>query len=140
VYDYHHASHPRVQVVQPIISKELFPDHQHIYMNGAVCPSLPSDGYWLPRDHGLARYLDFVMQWLVKHTVWIRTRERNGHGNGIWIGAVHRHTPQYHISNIRPSDPCWCSLPRRYGDCHLKDDLAEVHGRPSPMRRAETRK
>jgi hypothetical protein len=140
VFDRHHAGHPRVLVVQPIVSKEIFPDHQHIYTNGATCPFLPSDGHWLPREHGLARYLDFVMQWLVKHTVWARTRERDGEGNGIWVGSVHRHTPQYHVTNIRPSDPCWCGLPRRYENCHLREDLAQVHRRPSPVRRAEIRK
>jgi uncharacterized protein YchJ len=66
------------------------------------------------------------MLWLVKHTVWVRTRTQHGEGRGIWIGSAHKHTALYHLQTIGQRDPCYCGSWRPYRHCCYRKDVARA--------------
>lgn len=97
---------PRCYVISPLIPKEK---QNHMWADGAMCAFLASEGVWDWRTHTVADFFPHALVWLVKWMVYDKT--------GIWIGAQHNSSPQYHLQIIGGNDTCWCGSGRSYRKC-----------------------
>ncbi len=115
--------HPRCFIRKPTIplTKRL-----HFLADGSVCPFLASGGAWSWDRHTVSEFVDHIVIWLAKWTIWDQTQH--------WPGRQHTGSPTYHLANIRPSEQCWCRSGRKYHKCHMQADrrvvAASVLGRP----------
>lgn len=105
-------TYPRAWVVSPDISRRTFPDHPHMYPDGAACPFYPPDRTWTWANTP-AQFLHQLAIWLLKTQVWI--------ANGRWIGpdVGHRFGER---PPLRRDDPCHCGSGKIYRHCHRAED------------------
>jgi SEC-C motif-containing protein len=106
--------HPRAFSVRPRISPGRYPCHPHLFVDGALCPYLPSDNVWSWGRNTVADFLDYISIWLAKHLVWERTGACRG---GIWIGPYARHEPRDLLRNVGRNDQCPCGSGEKYKRC-----------------------
>jgi hypothetical protein len=105
---------PRCYVVSPLIPKEK---RMHMWADGAVCAFLASEGIWDWRIHTVADFLPHVLVWALKWLVYDKT--------GVWIGAQHNSSPQYHLQIVSGNDSCWCGSGRPYRKCCRPKDQVD---------------
>lgn len=74
---------PRVYVVTPQIDRRSYPQHPHLYADGAICSYHPDDGSWVWGRDDISRMVDMTVGWLVEHLCW---REF-----GVWPGEEYPH-------------------------------------------------
>lgn len=113
--------HPRVRVLEPLISQRTYPGHPHFYDLEVICPLFPPEKTWSWDTHNLADYLVHVAVWLLKSQVWIATHEATG--QGIWIGPDVPHDAATLLRLVAPGDPCHCGSGRKYKQCHRQHDM-----------------
>ena len=104
---------PYVQVLEPEVSRKLFPNHPHILTIGDIdvaCPSLPSFDPFDWQRNTIVDYLDKTMLWLVRHAVWAQT--------GTWLGKGWPHDPRILACIIDRRSPCPCGSGKWYLACH----------------------
>lgn len=116
--------HPRVRVLEPVISQRTYPGHPHLYDLEIICPLFPPEKTWSWNTHNLVDYLGHVAVWLLKSRVWIATRDQSG--KGIWIGPDVPHDPETLLRIVAPGDPCPCGSGRKYRQCHREYDLIRL--------------
>lgn len=131
---------PLVIPFNPIISYMNFPDHPHLSM-GTNQMFLQGTPFYIPDticftaasndtlgNNQVSRLLntfDEITIWLLRHQVWVATRETTGHG--IWIGPHEGHLdPEAFVARLNPEGNCRCGNRKQYSSCHLKQDLEEV--------------
>lgn len=98
---------PRCYVLFPVILT-----WKHMWHDWSICDSLASQS-WTGTETVADAMPDYLI-WLVKWMVYDQT--------GKWIGAEHESTPEYHLANVKPDDPCWCRSGRLYGECDRERD------------------
>ncbi|WP_041272260.1 hypothetical protein [Desulfitobacterium hafniense] len=121
----------------PVISYMNFPDHPHLNMgnNEALLPGIPlaipdticftaepNSGLGDTLKDRLLYTFDQLTIWLLRHQIWVATREITGHGK--WIGP---HEGQLEaedfLQRLNPQGSCRCGNKKPYNFCHLKEDL-----------------
>lgn len=123
----------------PAITFMNFPDHPHLSMGGPE-RLLPGTQYFLPdsicytnnpnglgntQTERLLAALDEITIWLLRHQIWMATRELTGHG--IWIGPHEGQLdPEWFPSRLNPLGPCRCGSRKTYASCHMTSDLETV--------------
>jgi len=118
---------PTSKSINPPITHELYPDHPHIFHDkSTLCPYLPKEIGWKWSKLKISDYIDWISIFLVKHIVWLKTRERYGFGNGIWIGSAVEHSPEFLFRTHSRGDECWCSSGKPHYKCHRKFDLDRI--------------
>jgi hypothetical protein len=115
---------PRAFISSPFIPHDK---KMHMWNDGAVCAFLASDRVWTWHTDTVATFLPHVLIWVVKWMVFDQT--------GIWIGAEHGNTPQYHLEHVHPKAPCWCGKGPQYRKCHRPADLMAVGQRNTRLLR-----
>ncbi|MGH9928260.1 MAG: SEC-C metal-binding domain-containing protein [Pyrinomonadaceae bacterium] len=111
------STHPRARVLDPFLPRSKW---KHTLGDGAICPYAPWEGVWFWKDHTVVDFMDHVLIWLVKSTVWSQAR--------VWLGEERGHDREYLLEAIKPANQCWCGSGRRYDDCHRNKDHMSVVG------------
>lgn len=105
------AQHPQAFIIEPLTLRK---NTMHTFTNGAICCYPPWKNVWNWQDNTVADFMDRVMIWLIKHTVWQQT--------GAWLGSEMPHDTAFLYRTISPFQQCWCGSGNLYGACHLKSD------------------
>lgn len=120
---------PKVHIIMPEISAQVYPKHPHMYGNlrqdSWACPLSPQYSQWNWEKGATISYLDQIAIWILKTAIWAKT----GAGIaslGIWIGPDTSHEPLSLINNINPTDPCWCGSGVCYSQCHMQFDALQA--------------
>ncbi len=118
---------PRVRVLEPEVSRRVYPDHPHFYGEDIVCSIFPPDRTWSWPTHLVTHYLDHVAGWLLCSAVWIAMSQN---GKGLWIGYDMTHDGRILLRVVPRSAPCpMCASGRAFGKC-CRQRLALMHSRP----------
>lgn len=107
--------HPRAYVIDPRFRRgEL----RHSFRDGAACAYPPWEDVWRCDEHTVVDFMDHVVVWLVKLTVWRQA--------GVWPGSEMDHESQFLLQSIHPAQQCWCGSGSAYEGCHRGSDQAAV--------------
>lgn len=106
--------HPRAYVLDPPLLKSK----KHMLGDGAICAYAPWEKAWSWQQDTVVDFIDHVLIWLVKTTVWLQA--------GVWLGEERRHDTAYLLNTIRPDAQCWCSSGAQYQNCHRSKDRLEL--------------
>jgi hypothetical protein len=124
---------PIAIALEPTINYMIFPDHPHLNMGNKLIKGYFPDsfcyGFIVEQErYGPTEYdryintFDEVTLWLLRHLVWVATR--NKYGKGIWIGpAEGQLEPSIYGHMLNPLGRCRCGKNKRYRDCHLRTDI-----------------
>jgi hypothetical protein len=117
---------PRVRVLEPEVSRRIYPDHPHFYGEDIVCPVFPPDRTWTWANPVTA-YLNHVAGWLLCSAVWIETSRIS---KGLWIGQDTTHDGRVLLRIVPRSAPCpTCASGQPFGRC-CRPRLARMHAKP----------
>lgn len=101
---------PRGRILEPEVSRRIFPSHPHFYDIDIICPVFPPDRSWAWSTHLVTDYLNHVALWLIKSMVWRKTK--------VWIGPhICYHSPDHLLRVVHRSAPCPCGRGLTYGQC-----------------------
>lgn len=103
-------AHPRAYIVNPAIPLN---DRPHMFRDGAICAYPPWRDAWLWQCDTVVQFLDQVLIWLIKRTVWDQAR--------VWIGAEMPHNTEFLSMIIKPDQQCWCGSGESFKDCHNRN-------------------
>lgn len=103
--------HPRAFIIEPLSPRI---NTKHTFTNGAICSYPPWEEAWNWQNNTVVDFMNHVMIWLVKHTVW-----RQVH---VWLGDEMPHDTSFLFRNINPMQQCWCGSGDSYNNCHLTED------------------
>jgi SEC-C motif len=100
-------AHPRCCVLSPLLTKRNQP---HVFSDRAVCPYPPWQDVWRWDRNTVADFMDHVLVWLIKQTVWDQT--------GVWIGSEMQHDRIFLDHAVGRNQQCWCGSGKKRKQCH----------------------
>jgi hypothetical protein len=89
---------------------------RHMWTDGSICPFKSSSATWDWMRDTVTDFMGHVSIFLVSWMVF--------HQTTVWLVGECGNSPGYHISNIKPSQLCWCRSGRKYSKCHMQKDSA----------------
>jgi hypothetical protein len=107
-------AYPVVRSIDPRITLAEFPDIPHpVRDRAALCLAYPAAVNWSFADHGAAKYADFVVPFLARHTLW---RHLRGKVKQPWLGMWAPHRP-CDLLQTPVTDVCQCGSGQPFGTC-----------------------
>lgn len=108
--------HPQAFGKSPEITKQRFPFHHHINVDGSICPYSATETHLPWHGQTVPTFLDYVAIWAAKHYVWEKT---GANESATWLGSVAPHTPSEVLRQVGRNDPCPCGSGKKFKQCHL---------------------
>jgi hypothetical protein len=84
------------------------------FPDASICAYVDEDGAW-PNPEGMVGLIDIFSIWMIKK--WHRQLE------GWWPGRQYGACALYRLLEFDAREQCGCLSGRRYGECHMPEDL-----------------
>jgi hypothetical protein len=111
--------HPDFYSIAPLINRQLFPLHRHLYLKrrivpwepfaDALCVYAPHEAVWQVENDSLSILIAWLSHWFANHAIWQKTDQ--------WLGDEASHDPK-HVWNQHRHNECHCGSGKPMKTCH----------------------